>query len=84
MDFALSEIHEMIRETAHRFANQELLPVAAKIDKSGEFPADKVRKLAELGFLGMAVDEAYAALASTTSPTPWRWKRSAVAAPAPA
>jgi butyryl-CoA dehydrogenase len=57
MDFALTDIQEMVQETARRFADAELLPNAAKIDKCGEFPADKVRMLAELGFLGMAVDE---------------------------
>ena len=57
MEFSLSEIQEMVQETARAFADNELLPIAAKIDKTGEFPADKVKKLAELGFLGMAVDE---------------------------
>ena len=57
MDFALTEIHEMVRDTAHRFADAELLPIAAKTDKTGEFPAAKVKMLAEMGFLGVAVDE---------------------------
>ena len=57
MDFSLSEIQQMVQETARSFADSELLPVAASIDKSGAFPAEKVRKLAELGFLGMAVPE---------------------------
>jgi butyryl-CoA dehydrogenase len=57
MDFELSELHAMIRETARSFADHELLPAAAAIDKTGAFPADKVAKLAGLGFLGVAVDE---------------------------
>ena len=57
MDLTLSETQQMIQETARRFAEQELAPIAAKIDKSGEFPAAQVKKLADLGFLGIAVDE---------------------------
>jgi len=57
MDLALNETQQMILETARRFAEQELTPIAHKIDKSGEFPTAQVRKLADLGFLGIAVDE---------------------------
>ncbi len=57
MDFALDDIHQMVQETARRFADSELLPIAAEIDKKGEYPAEKVKKLAQLGFLGMAVPE---------------------------
>lgn len=59
MDLQLSETHEMIRETARSFADKELLPAAHAIDKNGVFPADKIKKMAELGFMGMAVDEQY-------------------------
>ena len=56
-DLALDETQQMIQDTARRFAEQELLPIAAKIDKTGEFPHKQVRQLADLGFLGMAVPE---------------------------
>ncbi|MCO4761867.1 MAG: acyl-CoA dehydrogenase [Myxococcales bacterium] len=57
MEFALTEIQQMVLETAHSFADNELLPNAAATDKTGQFPAKSVKTLAELGFLGMAVDE---------------------------
>jgi butyryl-CoA dehydrogenase len=57
MDLSLDETQQMILDTARRFAEQELLPIAAKIDKTGEFPHKQVRQLAELGFLGMAVPD---------------------------
>ncbi len=59
MEFALNDTQEMIQQTAKRFADQELLPVAAAIDKAGTFPAAQVRKLAALGFLGVAVEERF-------------------------
>ncbi len=57
MDFSLDETQQMVLETAHAFADGELLPAAATTDKTGEFPAGAVKQLAELGFLGMAVPE---------------------------
>ncbi len=57
MEFALTEIQQMVLETARSFADNELLPNAAATDKTGTFPAAAVKTLAELGFLGVAVDE---------------------------
>ncbi len=57
MDFALSETQQMILDTARRFAKDELTPIAHHTDKAGQFPAKQVKQLAELGFLGIAVDE---------------------------
>lgn len=57
MDLSLSETQQMILDTARSFAEKELVPAAHDIDKSGQFPRDKVKKLADLGFLGMAVPE---------------------------
>ncbi len=57
MDFALTEIQQMIRETARDFAAGEVAPGAAARDEQHEFPAAVVAKLAELGFLGIAVPE---------------------------
>lgn len=52
----LSETHEMIRQTARQFAQDEVAPTAVERDKSGEFPLEIVRKMGELGFMGMMVD----------------------------
>src|SRR5262249_47273643 len=57
MDFALTPEQELIQKTAREFAMKEVLPQAAAIDREHRFPAELVRRMAELGFLGMAVPE---------------------------
>mgnify|MGYP006395847537 CR=1 FL=1 len=59
MDFSLSEEHVMIRDAARDFAKTELLPGVIERDNKQEFPTEQVRKMAELGFLGMMVDPKY-------------------------
>jgi alkylation response protein AidB-like acyl-CoA dehydrogenase len=59
MNFELTEEQQMVRDTARRFAETEIKPVAAKLDASHEHPAEICKKLAELGFLGIAVPEEY-------------------------
>jgi alkylation response protein AidB-like acyl-CoA dehydrogenase len=51
----LSETHQMIRDTARQFAQDEIAPSTIERDKHGEFPTDIVKKLGELGFMGMMV-----------------------------
>ncbi len=45
----------MIAQMCRNFAETELKPIASKIDKDHSFPADAVRKLGELGMMGVAV-----------------------------
>ena len=59
MDFKLSEEHIMIRDAARDFAKTELLPEVIERDTHQRFPAAQVKKMAELGFLGMMVDPKY-------------------------
>jgi len=59
MDFDLTEEQRLVRDTARDFAAREIAPKAAEIDKSGRWPAEIVAKMAELGFLGMAIPEEY-------------------------
>ncbi len=59
MDFNLSEEHLMIRDAARDFAKTELLPGVIERDTHQQFPAEQVKKMAELGFLGMMVDPKY-------------------------
>lgn len=59
MDFNLSEEHLMIRDAARDFAKTELLPGVIERDNKQEFPTEQVKKMAELGFLGMMVDPKY-------------------------
>ena len=59
MNFSLSEEHLMIQTAARDFAQSELLPGVIERDEKQEFPAEQVRKMGELGFMGMMVDPAY-------------------------
>ena len=59
MDFELSEEHKMIRDAAKDFAQTELLPGVIERDENQEFPSEQIKKLADLGFMGMMVDSKY-------------------------
>ena len=59
MDFTLSEEQLMIQQAARDFAQTELLPGVIERDDAQEFPAEQVKKMGELGFLGMMVDPNY-------------------------
>ena len=59
MDFNLTEEHIMIRDAARDFANIELLPGVIERDEKQEFPHEQVKKMGELGFLGMMVGPEY-------------------------
>jgi len=49
----------MIRDMARDFAAREVAPIAAHIDKHEEFPTEVVKKMGELGFMGMNVSEEF-------------------------
>ncbi len=59
MDFNLSEEHLMIRDAARDFAQNELLPGVIERDTNQKFPAEEVKKMGQMGFLGMMVDPKY-------------------------
>ncbi|MBF8150293.1 acyl-CoA dehydrogenase [Winogradskyella sp. F6397] len=59
MDFNLTEEHLMIRDAARDFAQTELLPGVIERDNAQTFPESLVRKMGELGFLGIMVDPKY-------------------------
>ena len=59
LDFDLGETIELLRDTVRRFAQAEIAPRAAEIDRKNEFPADLWRKLGDLGVLGLTVPETY-------------------------
>lgn len=56
MNFKLSEEHLMIRDAAREFAQTELLPGVIERDNLQQFPAEQVKKMGEMGFLGMMVN----------------------------
>ena len=59
MNFELTQEHKMIRDAARDFAQTELLPGVIERDESQEFPTEQIKKIGELGFLGMMVDPKY-------------------------
>jgi alkylation response protein AidB-like acyl-CoA dehydrogenase len=59
MTFEYSETQLMIQETARKFAEDVLAPDASARDEREEFPSEAVKKLGELGFMGMMVPEKY-------------------------
>lgn len=59
MNFELTEEHLMIQQAARDFAQNELLPGVIERDEHMKFPTDQVKMMAELGFLGMMVDQKY-------------------------
>ncbi|MBI3989602.1 MAG: acyl-CoA dehydrogenase [candidate division NC10 bacterium] len=59
MDFELSEAQRLFREMAREFATKEVAPQAQRIDEEGVFPHELVKRMGELGFLGIAVPQEY-------------------------
>ncbi|MGB3143456.1 MAG: acyl-CoA dehydrogenase [Maribacter sp.] len=59
MDFSLTEEQKMIQQAARDFAESELLPEVIDRDENQRFPKEEVKKMGELGFLGMMVDPKY-------------------------
>ncbi len=59
MFFQLTEEQQMIQQAARDFAQQELLPGVIERDETQKFPKEQVKRLGELGFLGMMVSPAY-------------------------
>lgn len=59
MELQLTEEHEMIRQAARDFAQNELLPGVIERDEQQQFPAEQIKKLGELGFMGMMVSPEY-------------------------
>ena len=59
MNFELTEEHLNVQQAARDFAQNELLPGVIERDELGKFPLEYIRKLGELGFMGMMVDPKY-------------------------
>ncbi|XP_055304820.1 short-chain specific acyl-CoA dehydrogenase, mitochondrial [Sitodiplosis mosellana] len=54
---ALSETHQMLQKTCRDFADNELKPIAAKIDREHLYPKEQIEKMGELGLMGLVVPE---------------------------
>ena len=59
MDLLLKEEHHQVRETARKFADEVVAPRARDLDEREEFPADIVKQMGELGFMGLPYPEVY-------------------------
>ena len=59
MNIELSDEQKMILAVAREFAEKEVRPIAAIIDHEARFPHDTVRRMGELGLMGIAIPEAY-------------------------
>src|SRR5947207_14796794 len=59
MDFDLSDDHRLIQRTVQDFARNEVAPVAEELDKNKQFPYEIVRKMGELGLMGIPFPEEY-------------------------
>jgi acyl-CoA dehydrogenase len=59
MDFQLTDDQLVLQETARRFAHEEMAPVAAEYDQSGEFPTEVIRKASELGLSSLSIPTEY-------------------------
>ena len=57
--FPLSAEHAMIRQAARDFAQNEIAPIAAEFDESGDFPSKTIKKMGALGLMGIEVPEEY-------------------------
>jgi alkylation response protein AidB-like acyl-CoA dehydrogenase len=57
--FPITKEHEMLRNAARDFAQNEIAPIAAEFDESGEFPSKTIMKMGEMGFMGIEVPEEY-------------------------
>lgn len=59
MNYDLSEVHNMIRDTVREFAEREIKPVAQELDEKAEFSTALTKRMGELGLFGMNLPEAY-------------------------
>lgn len=59
LQFSLGETADMIRTTVRQFAEQELMPIAAEVDRNNTFPNEMWPKLGALGVLGITAEEEY-------------------------
>jgi len=59
MDLKLTEEQEMVRKMARDFAQKEVAPIAAEMDEKGEVPFENIKKMGQLGLLGLTAPEEY-------------------------
>jgi alkylation response protein AidB-like acyl-CoA dehydrogenase len=66
MDFALSDDHQLLRQTVRDFAEREIAPVAEELDRTKAFPYEIVKQIGALGWMGIDFPEQYGGGGSDT------------------
>lgn len=59
INFHLGETYDLLRDSVHQFAQREIAPIAAEIDRNNEFPNHLWKKFGDMGLLGITVSEEY-------------------------
>jgi alkylation response protein AidB-like acyl-CoA dehydrogenase len=59
LTLTITEEHEMLLKMVRDFAQNEIAPIAAEFDESGDFPMDTIKKMGAMGLMGIEVPEAY-------------------------
>ncbi len=59
MDFELGEEQQMVRETTRAFVEREVKPVASRLDREAIYPSELVKRLSELGLMGIVVPQEF-------------------------
>ena len=76
MEFALSEDLQDLQRAVRAFAQRELAPHAAELDRHPRFPWPTLRKMGEMGLLGVMTPEEHGGSASVSSRSPCSSRRS--------
>lgn len=64
--YGLTDEQQLFKQTVHEFAEREIVPVAHELDEKEEFPRRTLKKMAELGLLGLLVPEDYGGAGAST------------------
>ena len=59
LTLAMTEEHEMLLKMVRDFAQNEIAPIAAEFDETGDFPMDTIKKMGAMGLMGIEVPESY-------------------------
>ena len=59
MEFNLSKTHELFRQMIREFAEKEVKPLAAEVEEEERFPVETVKKMAEIGLMGIPIPKEY-------------------------
>ena len=57
MDFGLTEDQQMVRDMARGFVEREVKPVASRLDREGSYPSELVKRLSEMGLMGILIPQ---------------------------